>query len=273
MLRVGVNWRFGMRGNMNRSIAFGVAGLAMALGGYASAADLPPAPPPPPRAPAAYIPPPAPVFTWTGFYIGGNLGFGWNQGGVNDSLPPVGLGLAYGNPSASGVFFGGGQIGANYQISSFVIGAEANFDWAVNNNNSFPGVATGLGTIRVSSNDRWMTTLAARFGWAVDHLLIYGKAGGGWIGAGNFAVTNVGTGASIALSNSNTNTGWLVGLGGEYAITDHWTAKLEYDYMGLSNASYAVPAGAPFLAGDTFGSSGRSVQMLTAGVNYLFNGI
>jgi outer membrane immunogenic protein len=244
--------------------------LSVVAASGAIAADLPPAPPPPPpRAPVAYIP--EPVFSWTGFYIGGNLGFGWNQGGVNDSSPPLGLGVNYGNPSGNGVFVGGGQIGANYQFSSFVIGVEGNFDWAANNSNSFPGVATPLGTIRVSSNDRWITTLAGRFGWAVDHLLIYGKAGGGWVGAGNFAITNVGTGASVALSNSNTNSGWLVGLGAEYAITNHVTAKLEYDYLGVSNASGTVPAGAPFLAGDTFSSSGRSVQMLTAGINYLFN--
>jgi outer membrane immunogenic protein len=236
----------------------------------ARAADLPPAPPPmPARAPVAYIPA-EPMFSWTGFYIGGNLGFGWNQGGVSDSAPPTGLGVAYGNPSGNGVFLGGGQVGANYQFSSFVVGVEGNFEWAANNSNSFPGVATPLGTIRVSSNDRWVTTLAARFGYAIDRLLIYGKAGGGWLGAGNFAVTNVGTGASVALSNSNTNTAWLVGLGTEYAFTNHITAKLEYDYLGVSNASYTVPAGAAFLPGDTFSSGGRAVQMLTAGVNYLF---
>jgi len=243
--------------------------LAAAIGGQAIAADLPPAPPPPPpRAPAAYIPP-APVFSWTGFYLGGNVGFGWNQGGVTDSL----FGLSYGNPSANGVFIGGGQLGANYQAGAFVIGAEADFDWAANNKNSFPGTAVpAVGTVRVSSNNRWITTLAARFGWAVDHFLIYGKAGGGWIGAGNFALTNVSTGGTFTVSNSNTNYGWLVGLGTEYAITNNVTAKLEYDYVGISNGSYTVPAGAPFLAGDTFNSSGRSIQMLTVGVNYLFNG-
>jgi outer membrane immunogenic protein len=92
------------------------------------------------------------------------------------------------------------------------------------------------------------------------------------VGAGNFAITNVGTGASVAVSSNNNNTGWLVGAGAEYALTNHWTAKLEYDYVGVSNASYTVPTGAPFLAGDTFSSSGRSIQMLTAGINYLFNG-
>ena len=49
--------------------------LALAAGGQALAADLPPAPPPPPRAPATYIPAPIPLYNWTGFYLGGNLGW------------------------------------------------------------------------------------------------------------------------------------------------------------------------------------------------------
>ena len=53
--------------------------LALAAGGQALAADLPPAPPPPPRAPATYIPAPIPYYNWTGFYIGGNLGYGFTS--------------------------------------------------------------------------------------------------------------------------------------------------------------------------------------------------
>jgi outer membrane immunogenic protein len=159
-------------------------------------------------------------------------------------------------------------------MGSFVIGAEADFDWLANNNNSGPGTTIpGPAVIRVSANDRWITTLAARFGYAVDHILIYGKAGGGWVGAGNFAVTNVGTGASVAISNSNTNSGWLAGAGVEYAFTQNWTAKVEFDYLGLSQTSYTLPAGVfgPIVGGDTFSTRNHNIEMLTVGVNYLFN--
>jgi outer membrane immunogenic protein len=232
----------------------------------ANAADLPPATP---RAPVAYMPVAAPVFSWTGFYIGGNVGAGWNRGNVVDSA--FGVNFDNGNSTS---FLGGGQVGGNYQIGAFVIGAEAAFDWFANNNNSGNGttvVVPGVGptVLRVSANDRWVTTVAARFGYAWDHALFYGKAGGGWVGAGNFAVTNVGTGASVALSNSNTNTGWLVGAGVEYAFTQNWTAKLEYDYLGLNNASFTVVV--PGVGTDTFTNGGRNVQTLTVGVNYLFN--
>jgi outer membrane immunogenic protein len=245
--------------------ASGVATFALLASMAARAADLPPAPAPMPRAPAAYIPAPPP-FSWTGFYIGGNVGVGWPSGSITDSF-----GGNY-NTGGSAVFAGGGQVGGNYQFGSFVAGVEADFEWLANNKNSGNGTVVGAPpqTIQVSANDRWVTTLAARFGFAMDHALFYGKAGGGWVGAGNFAVTNLTTPGSIAVSNSNTNSGWLLGAGFEYAFTQNWTAKVEYDYLALSNANYTVTL--PVLGPDTFTNGGRSIQTLTVGVNYLFNG-
>src|ERR1700726_4574474 len=103
------------------------------------AADLPPATP---RAPVAYMPVAAPVFSWTGFYIGGNLGGGWNRGNVVDSA--FGVNFPNGNSTS---FLGGGQVGGNYQIGAFVIGAEAAFDWFANNNNSGNGTTVPGGAI------------------------------------------------------------------------------------------------------------------------------
>src|ERR1700729_2288100 len=118
----------------------------------AKAADLPP-PQMTPRAPVAYIPA-APMFSWTGFYIGGNVGGGWSRGNVTDSL--FGVNFDNGN-SAS--FLGGGQVGGNYQIGSFVIGAEADFDWFANNNNSSNGTTVpGGAVLQASANNRWETT-------------------------------------------------------------------------------------------------------------------
>jgi outer membrane immunogenic protein len=251
-----------------RKLLRAAAAVSLVLGTAvaAQAADLP-VPAPVYKAPA-YGPPP---FLWTGFYVGGNLGVAWSQATVNDLAPPVGGGVNYSNPNSNGFFIGGGQVGANYQISNFVIGAEADFDWAGNRQVSGPGVVTGVGTIQVSQHDRWITTVAARFGVALDHWLVYGKAGGGWIGTGNFTVTNITVGGSSVVSGSGTNSGWLVGGGVEYAWTPNWSTKLEFDYIGLRSTSYVVPATAGVLPGDTFNSTGRAVMMLTGGVNYLFN--
>jgi outer membrane immunogenic protein len=222
---------------------------------------------------AAPVPPPLPVFSWTGFYVGANIGGAWANNGWNDSLFATNF-----NGNNNGVFIGGGQIGGNYQIGQFVIGGEWDFDWAANNNNNTGVVIPGVGNIVVTNNDRWITTVAARFGWAIDHWLIYGKAGGGWVGNNSLTITNLNTGLQLTCGNfnnlpncSNNTGGWLVGAGFEYAFTNNWTVKLEYDYLGLGNRTITVPAGAPFLAGDTFTSNNRNVQMVKLGVNYLFN--
>jgi outer membrane immunogenic protein len=136
-----------------------------------------------------------PVFSWTGFYVGANVGGAWANNNWTDTL----FGTNFNNGN-NGAFIGGGQIGGNYQIGQFVIGGEWDFDWAANNNNGGNGVLIpALGnTYLLTNNDRWITTVAARFGWAIDHLLLYGKVGGGWVGANNWNLTNVATGCSPA---------------------------------------------------------------------------
>src|SRR5262249_44850760 len=84
------------------------------------------------------------------------------------------------------------------------------------------------------SNNRWITTLAARFGVTNGPWLFYGKAGGGWVGSDDFTVTNLTTGASITGSN-NSNSGWLVGVGIEWAFLPNWSAKVEYNFLGLDD--------------------------------------
>jgi outer membrane immunogenic protein len=239
-----------------------VCAAALALGAScpAFAADLPVKAPP--------VPVMAPVFSWTGFYIGGNVGGAWQQGNVSDTL----LGVTFTNSNNNGVFIGGGQVGFNYQISNFVWGIEFDADWAANNNNNGVGVITPVGLIQVSSNNRWVSTAAARFGVAFDRVLLYGKAGGGWVGANNFTITNLTTGVQLTgLNNNNTTTGWLLGAGVEWAFAQNWTVKIEYDYLGLNSRSIVVPFNSPFLAGDVFTTGNRNVQMAKVGFNYLFN--
>ena len=227
----------------------------------AMSADLPARP--------MYAPPPAPMaptFSWTGFYIGANVGAGWNHGNLNDSF-----GLFSGGANNNATFLGGGQVGANYQINNFVLGVEGDFDWLANNNNSGNGTTLdGSTTISGSNNGRWLTTLTGRLGVAVDRVLFYGKGGGAWVGSNNLTLLDVPTGATVSFSNNNTNTGWVAGGGVEWAFMPNWTAKVEYDYVGLKSYSLTVPAGFT-LAGDVFSTGNRNVQMLTVGINYLFN--
>ena len=236
----------------------------------ANAADVGRPYPPPSPAPV-YAPPAVYAPTWMGFYLGGNIGGAWMHRDVTDSL----FGLTFGDTNNNGVFVGGGQLGFNAQFSSLVLGVEWDFDWAGNNNNTGNGVVIpGSGNFVLTSNNRWITTLAARFGWAYGPWLFYGKAGGGWAGNNDFTLTNVTTGASITGFNDNNNsTGWLLGAGIEWAFVRSWSAKIEYEYLGLNSRTFVIPVGFPGLGGDTFTTSNRSIQMVKAGINYRFNWI
>jgi outer membrane immunogenic protein len=234
--------------------------LATSIAANAADVTARPAPYAPPA--PVYVPPP---FSWTGFYLGGNIGGAWANRDVTDTFS----GVNFNNGNNNGVFIGGGQLGFNWQVSNyFVLGFEADFDGAANNNNTRT-LFIPTGPIQVTSNNRWITTLAARFGVNNGPWLFYGKGGVGWVGNDDFTVTNLTTGASITASNNNTNSGWLVGVGIEWAFAPNWSAKVEYNYLGLDDRTFTVPAGSPFLAGDTFTQS-RDIQMFKVGLNYRF---
>jgi outer membrane immunogenic protein len=244
---------------MKRTLIAGVALLAFGTG-LANAADMPVKAPPAP----IYAPP---IFTWTGFYIGGNIGAAWAQSEWHDSL----FGLNWGRTSDARFIYGG-QIGFNYQFagSNFVIGAEAQGDWL----GSDGGGVTRVGPLghgfNIVSNDTRIATLAARFGFAADRALFYAKAGGGWVANNGFTVTDLTTGQVFVGDTGRTLSGWMVGAGIEYAFTDNWSMKFEYDYIGLGGRSFTLPGLViPALAGDTI-TSDHNVQLIKLGINYRF---
>jgi outer membrane immunogenic protein len=248
--------------------------LALAAGGQALAADLPPPMAPPPRAPAMYIPV-APVYNWTGFYLGGNLGVGWNSAGsISDTLTPASTFSTTTNTS----FLGGGQVGVNYEFGGgVVIGAEAMFDWLPNTKNTINITGTGANAGNTGSatlNNRWVTMATGKLGYAWDRVLVYGKGGGAWVGTNNSSATvttPAGT-AATTLSGNSTNSGWTAGIGVEWAFAGNWSARAEYDYIGLRNQTYNVAATAPAFANDAITVNNRSISLLTAGLNYKFGG-
>jgi outer membrane immunogenic protein len=241
---------------LSRTITTLPALLLMTL--TAGAADLklkaPPAPPPPPP------------FNWSGLYIGGNVGGAWAESHWTDSL----FGIDWGG-SSEGRFIAGGQIGFNYQFPSspFLLGVEAQFDWVGRNGGDVTAVALG-DTFTISSNDTGIATVAARLGLAFDRLLWYAKVGGAWVGNNGFTVTNVTTGETFVGDNSHTLSGWMVGVGLEYAFIENWSMKLEYDHIGLGGETFTVPGTAiAVLAGDTI-TSDHHVDLVKFGINYRF---
>ncbi len=236
-----------------------IGAFALRAGGQALAADRPP--PVAPRAPAVYVPTPVPYYNRTGFYIGGNIGGGWQQGGFTDSL---GLDSFAAQNTTKGL--GGGQVGVNYEFANGVVGgADAMFDWRFNNQNTLNSVN---GLAQITSNNNWLTTATAKLGYAWDRTLVYAEGGGAWVGTSNSVFTD----SCCSYNVSGSNYGWTVGVGVEYAIWGTWSARVEYDYVGLTNQTLTVPQDGSSLAGDQFTGGGRNVQMVTLGINYKFGG-
>jgi outer membrane immunogenic protein len=152
-----------------KRVAFALA-FCIGAGSVALAADLPPPYVPPPRAPAMYVPV-VPPYSWGGFYIGGNLGAGWNSGGsVSDTF-----GSTFTGSGQTTKFLGGGQVGVNYEFySGVVIGAEAMFDWLPNTTNTFNAIegpgGPFPGTLASATfNNRWLTTATGKLGLCMGH--------------------------------------------------------------------------------------------------------
>jgi len=216
----------------------------------ADAADNVPAPayPAPPYRPA----PPIPLtYNWSGFYVGGHLGVGWADGG-------------------SSGFLGGGQVGFNYQFNpQWVLGIEADIAGTTIKdrvNASFvfpsaPGFPPMVATTGASASLDWVSTFAAKFGYAFDRWLIYGKAGGAWahasanISSSSIIIPGIG-GIGGGGTIDQTVSGWMLGVGTEYALwNNNWSVKVEYNLMDFGNDN-------PF--------ADNKFQVFKAGINYRF---
>jgi len=227
------------------------AALALLGGSQVLAADLPP---PAARPPVAYAPPPP--FSWTGFYLGINGGYGFGQSSWTDIING-----STGNFNTSG-FLIGGTIGGNYQIGSFVIGVEADGDWNDANGTTFNGSCAVVGC---ETKSDWLATVRGRAGFAWDRVLFYATGGAAFgdlqAAAGGFPFA------------SATQTGWTVGGGIEWAFAPNWTAKIEYLYVDLGNFTCpfascgAINAAGTVTASDTVT---LTENIIRAGINFKF---
>jgi outer membrane immunogenic protein len=222
------------------------AALAVAAGGQALAADLPPAAAPPPRAPAAYAPPP--LFSWTGFYLGINGGYGFGQSNWND--PVFG---STGNFNTPG-FLVGGTLGANYQVGAFVIGVEGDGDWSDAN-----GSTSNTCPFPCQTKSDWLATVRGRAGWAWDRVLFYGTGG---VAFGDLQAATAGNPFTSA-----TQTGWTAGAGIEWAFAPNWTGKVEYLYVDLGNLTCLTAS-----CGGTTTTVSFTENIIRAGINFKFGG-
>ena len=219
------------------SYTLAALGAVALFGTTAQAADL---------VPTALPPMTIPVETWTGFYIGGNLGaaFDPNDLSIKDLSEEQDLTLKFSNDTE---LIGGAQAGYNWQMGIWLVGVEGDFDFAENIN--------------------YLASVRGRLGWALGSWLLYGTGGVAFIDTDNdFVVVSVDDGP-FSFSNGNTDTGFVVGGGVDYKIAPHFSLGLEglfYDFS--SDSSRLVAGDEPFVL-----KQDEDFAVARARLNYHFN--
>jgi outer membrane immunogenic protein len=233
-----------------------------------------------------------PIYSWTGCYAGVNAGGGgapksWvDVDGifVSPSVP----GTSLGDHTARGVV-GGGQLGCDYQISSFVFGIQGSYDLTGMKGNNYQPGRLFLNNSFVQS----VATLTGRIGFTPKpNWLLYGKAGGAWVHdlynvslppsagfalvPGSLIISAVTNGtlvpSTLIALGRNSSGGWTLGGGVEWApFGGDWTVSLEYDYMNFGTSRVAFLATMiPNLIAPV--DIKQSAQVVLFGLNYHFLG-
>jgi len=258
-----------------------VAGIAAAAfcGAPALAADLPT------KAPARAYVAPAPVFTWTGFYVGGNIGGHWGSDKISSSTDPLGwtpAGAAFIDSNSPATLnsdgvIGGVQAGYNWQAGSGVFGIETDANW-LGGSSSRTWVSSGVATpapgdfMHNTSQADFLFTLRPRLGVTMDRALLY-VTGGYAYGTVKTSDTFSSFGGTTPASTSSTTgrSGWTVGGGLEYAYGNNWSAKIEYLYVDLGSFNSSIPSCAGCAVGSDITVNHKYTDnIVRVGLNYKF---
>jgi outer membrane immunogenic protein len=226
--------------------------------------------------------PPVPVWSWTGFYVGGNFGYSFGNESTNWTVAGAPLGST--SAAMNGVL-GGGQAGYNWQSGSWVFGIETDIQGTgqqgtatigdpVTTNPCAPLASCPTTTIYPLSNQEklpWFGTLRGRLGIASTSTALIYATGGLAYGEiqSNGSVTLAGTTATG--SASTTRAGWTLGGGVEWAFspTSNWSAKVEYLYLDLGTVNNTYTGVAPLTPIST--STVITDNIVRAGINYYFH--
>ncbi len=250
---------------MTKSFLIGIAAAVASLGS-ASAADMP-----------LKAPPPAP-FSWTGCYIGGNVG-----GGVGDKIfqdvpgsfiIDPSLGVRSVSTGVAGVI-GGGQVGCDYQVSpNWVIGAQGNFDAATLRGSALD-TFDALFPVQLNASVNSLTSAVGRVGYVpIPTWLFYFEGGAAWA-SDRYSIVGIPT-TQIPdppqyTSASQTRSGAVVGAGAEWLVWENWTAFVQWDhyFFGSSNLPFACTG----CEGPTtqFVKISQDINTWRIGLNWRFN--
>jgi outer membrane immunogenic protein len=255
---------------------------ALVLSGSAFAADLP-----------ARMPVKAPIAvatssTWTGCYIGGHAGAGWDRTTFSDpgnvtGIPTIGpAGSSVDTGSRAGAL-GGVQAGCDYQFATnWVVGLAGDFSWAnIDSQGTDPFFAgKDGGPIPLEAKTDRLATFTGRLGYAWGQYLLYGKGGAAWAHT-DYTIRNLTQfNGSLCSSNntfvgcvptaSETRLGWTAGAGFEWAFAPNWSALIEYDHYGFESDSltFADPNATNSPTGPL--NVKQNIDVVKVGLNYRF---
>ncbi|MBH5372788.1 outer membrane beta-barrel protein [Bradyrhizobium glycinis] len=182
------------------------------------------------------------VWNWSGGYIGGHVGGGYGQTTFSN---PYGSSI-YGGTVESPAFLAGGQIGYNWQSSSWVFGVELDASGVISEGTNTCLAHSGLVvSANCNAGPNLFATGTGRIGYAfgaLGHTLAYLKGGVAWQNNRGDVVNNY---EYPYLSQEKTHfdygrLGSVIGLGIEQAITPAWSVNVEYDYLHFGGPSVAT---------------------------------
>ena len=242
--------------------------ISLGAMGAASAADM--------AVKARPLPPPVPVFSWTGCYIGGFVGGATPDRDVRavdlNGYNRLGDTWFY---STDSTFIGGGTLGCNYQAGAFVIGVEGEAGYLRSRGAALDPLSPFIPLDTVSSTrlGDWYAVVAGRAGFAVDRTLFYVKGGAAFIDVNVSTIdANPAGGNTIFATGGDTRTTWALGGGIEYAFTNNWTIKGEYLYLDtretINACGNATVGGARFC----WSHDVPGLHTGKVGLNYKFGG-
>ncbi|HZO47730.1 MAG TPA: outer membrane beta-barrel protein [Xanthobacteraceae bacterium] len=210
------------------------------------------------------------VFSWTGCYIGGHVGYAWGKKNVD----PTDFVLFPGFSPDHDIdgFIAGGQVGCNlWQSDRWVLGIEGQASWADLDGSVGPHTPVTAGYNGFRTDADVIGSIAARLGYAfgaTGQTLIFVKGGAAFIHE-QFFTTGLGPATFNTQSDKDLRWGWMVGAGIEQALSSNWSLKAEYNYsnFGTHTLSLCNAAGAC----DDW-SIKQHVHLVKFGINYRFGG-
>jgi outer membrane immunogenic protein len=263
--RYGARWQKVTPMRTTATLAIAIAAIVI---GKAHAADMSVPGGPPPVPPVTYGNMAAPNaygnYDWSGPYLGGNGGIGWYEGG-NAFVVSNGLSHDLGNLLGAVL---GGQGGYNWQIGTYVLGVEGDFQWSGQQTSETIICGTGCA---INGQDKidYFATLRGRAGIAFSGLLVYGTAGAAWLN-GSANVTGSAPGGSITVNPSGSNFGWTAGGGVEIALMSQWSGKIEYLFIDAGSVSSTAAIPAAIGGGTITATAPLRDSIFRVGFNYRF---